>query len=252
MLFDSFLDIYKPSIFYDKKTKKLMTYNLIRRFLFHVLVILISLFLSIVGCYAQNNHPSDFIPKGYIEFEKLFEDLNKDGQEDCILIIKKTDKDKHVIDHYNRKVDRNRRGIIVLFKNENGYQLADKNYTCFSSENEDGGIYFPPQLWIEFQRGNLIIHYGYGRYGYWRYIFRFQESNFKLIGYDSSDNYGPRTNKETSINFLTKKKLIRKNINENATGGDEIFKETWSEIEIENLIKLSEIKDFDEFNLDDY
>jgi|TARA_B110000114_G_scaffold91919_1_gene96988 hypothetical protein len=45
---------------------------------------------------------------------------------------------------------------------------------------------------------------------------------------------------------------MRKNTNENAIGGDEIFKETWSNIEIENLIKLSEIKSFDELYMYNY
>ena len=210
------------------------------------------LYLTIISCGAQSKEPNDFIPKGYIEFEKHFGDLNKDGQNDCVIIIKKTDKSNIVINRFDKKVDRNRRGIIVLIKNESGYQLTDRNYDCFSSENEDGGVYYPPELWIEFEKGNLIVQYGHGRYGFWRYIFRLQDSNFKLIGYDSSNNRGPLIEVETSINFLTKKKLMRKNTNENAIGGDEIFKETWSNIEIENLIKLSEIKSFDELYMYNY
>ncbi|MDA7706243.1 MAG: hypothetical protein P8P13_04850 [Flavobacteriaceae bacterium] len=214
--------------------------------------ILLLLCITLIGCKAQTNELHDFIPKGYIEFEKYFGDLNKDGQDDCVLIIKKIDENNIVINQYDEKVDRNRRGIIILFKNENGYQLADRNYDCFSSENEDGGVYMPPELWIEFEKGNLRVHYGHGRYGFWRYTFRFQDSNFKLIGYDSSNNRGPLIEEETSINFLTKRKLVRKNTNQNAEGGDEIFKETWSNIEIANLINLSEIESFDELLMYDY
>lgn len=216
------------------------------------LKILLFFLLTILGCKAQQNEPSDFIPREYTEFEKYFGDLNKDGLKDCVLIIKKTDTTNIVTNRFDKKVDRNRRGIIVLFKNEKGYQLADKNYNCFSSENEDGGVYFPPDLWIEIKNEKLYIHYGHGRYGYWKYTFQFQNSKFELIGYDSSSNHGPITNTETSINFLTKKKLIKENTNENAEGGDEIFKETWNNIEIENLIKLSEIKDFDELEMYNY
>ena len=216
------------------------------------LKILPLLFLTVIGCKAQNNEFSDFIPQGYVEFEKHFGDLNKDGQDDCVIIIKKTDKNNLVTNRFDKKVDRNRRGIIVLLKNGENYQFADKNYNCFSSENEDGGVYFAPELWIEFQRGNLIVHYGHGRYGFWRYVFRFQDSNFKLIGYDSSSNRGPIINGTTSINFLTKKKLIKENTNEDAESGDETFKETWSDVKTENLIELSEIKDFDELKIRNY
>ena len=51
---------------------------------------------------------------------------------------------------------------------------------------------------------------------------------------------------------MTKKKLTKENTNENAEGGDEIFKENWNDIEIDNLIKLSEIKDFDELDMYNY
>ncbi|EDP98021.1 hypothetical protein U8527_18660 [Kordia algicida OT-1] len=210
-------------------------------------------FLVVVfGCNAQHKKPADFIPEGYVKFEEYFGDLNKDKQEDCVLIIKKVDKKNIVFNRFDKEVDRNRRGIIILFKHKNGYQLADKNYNCFSSENEDGGVYFPPQLSIEFKRGNLIVHYGHGRYGFWSYTFRFQEANFKLIGYDESSNRGPVTLSEISINFLTKKKLIRENTNQDAEGGDEVFKETWKDVKIEKLIKLSEIKDFDELEMYKY
>ncbi|TVZ49859.1 hypothetical protein [Olleya sp. Hel_I_94] len=210
------------------------------------------LLLTVIGCKAQDKETSDFIPKGYVEFEKYFGDLNKDGQDDCVIVIKQTDTNNIVTNRFDKKVDRNRRGIIVLFKNGKGFELADKNYNCFSSENEDGGVYFSPDLWIEIKNEKLYVHYGHGRYGYWEYTFRFQNSNFELIGYDSSSNRGPVTSTETSINFLTKKKLIKENTNENAEGGDEIFKETWNNIEIENLIKLSEIKDFDELDMYNY
>ncbi|EAZ79295.1 hypothetical protein [Algoriphagus machipongonensis] len=217
-----------------------------------IILILPFFLLTILGCKAQNNQPSNFIPKGYAEFEKYFGDLNKDGLEDCVLIIKKSDTANIVTNRFDKKVDRNRRGIVVLFKNEKGYELADKNYNCFSSENEDGGVYFPPELWIKIENEKLYIHYGHGRYGYWEYTFRYQNSNFELIGYDSSSNRGPITMTETSINFLTKRKLVKENTNENAEGGDEIFKETWNNIEIDNLIKLSEIKDFDELDMYNY
>ncbi len=217
-----------------------------------ILLILPFFLLTILSCKAQDKEPSDFIPKGYAEFKKYSGDLNKDGLEDCVLIIKKTDSTNVVMNRFDKKVDRNRRGIIVLFKNANDYELADKNLECFSSENEDGGVYFAPELWIEIKDNKLYIHYGHGRYGYWKYTFRFQKSNFELIGYDSSSNRGPVTNRETSINFLTKKKLTKENTNENAEGGDEIFKENWYDIEIDNLIKLSEIKDFDELDMYNY
>lgn len=124
----------------------------------NTLLILPFFLLTVLGCKAQDKEPSDFIPKGYAEFEKYFGDLNKDGLDDCVLIIKKTDTTNIVTNRFDKKVNRNRRGIVVLFKKEKGYELTDKNYSCFSSENENGGVYFPPELWIKIENEKLYIH----------------------------------------------------------------------------------------------
>jgi hypothetical protein len=144
-----------------------------------------------------------------------------------------------------------------LFSKNDQYELVIKNYDCFSSENEDGGVYLPPELSIEIKKGNLYIHYGHGRYGYWHYTFRHQNSDFELIGYDGSSNRGPVTQYVTSINFLTKKKLTRDNLNKDKENSHEEYVEddfvdTWENIIIEKLLKLSEIKDFDELDMSMY
>ena len=213
---------------------------------FTVLIIAIAQYSC--GQIKKVTDPISFIPKEYVIFEKVFGDLNMDGLPDCVLIIKGTDKTKIINDEYRGKLDRNRRGIIVLFKKNDHYDLATKNYDCFSSENEDGGVYFPPELSVEIKKGKLYVTYGHGRYGYWGYTFRFQKSDFELIGYDES-NGAVVISSETSINYLTKIKATKKNINENAEGGDEVFKKTNKKIQVKKLIKLSEIKDFDGLTL---
>lgn len=216
------------------------------------LFILFTTFFTAIlfGQTEQSKKLSDFLPKGYVISEKVNGDLNKDGIEDIVLIIKGTDKNKIIKDEYRSELDRNRRGIIVFFNKKDYYELASKNYDCFSSENEDGGVYFPPELSVEIKKGNLCVHYGHGRYGYWKYTFRFKNSDFELIGYDGS-NGGAVIESETSINFLTKKKLEKVNVNKNAEGGDEVFKQVWKNININRLIKLSEIVDFDKFEIPD-
>jgi hypothetical protein len=199
------------------------------------------------------DNSSDFIPKGYVIYkeegrDEIKGDLNKDGLEDLVIVIKGTDKSK-VIQHETRgELDRNRRGIIVLSNTGTHYELAVKNNSCFSSENEDGGVYYAPELDVSIEKGNLIVHYAHGRYGYWQYTFRHQNQDFELIGYDASYNRGPVTQYETSINFLTKKKLIRDNLNKDDDGDNyvEKFKDTWEKLPVKKLFKLSEIKDFDE------
>jgi hypothetical protein len=197
--------------------------------------------------------PTEFVPAGYVVFAKIRGDLNKDNQVDYVFILKGTDKGKFVKDEYRGELDRNRRGIIVALSNQDGYELALENRDCFSSENEDGGVYFAPELDVTISKGNLSVHYGHGRYGYWTYSFRYQNSEFELIGYDSNQNRGPVVERSTSINLLTKKMRIRENVNMNAEqDGDEKFKETWKKFALVRPIRLREVADFDDFDVESF
>jgi hypothetical protein len=196
--------------------------------------------------------PMDYIPKGMVLFDKVSGDLNKDGIADLVLMIKGTDKSNFVQDEYRGELDRNRRGILVLLKHKEGYELASKNLDCFSSENEDGGVYYAPELSLDIRKGKLYVEYRHGRYGYWTYTFRYQNGDFELIGYDSTSSRGPVINSDKSINFLTKRMQERVNTNETAESGEEVFKETWKDIKLDKTIKLSEIEDFDELYFPEY
>ncbi len=236
------------------------------------ILVLISILIGTLGCNNTKNNkaaakeevvqyavktnieiktkPGDFVPAGYIVFEEIFGDLNKDGLEDCVIIIKGTDKNRVIKDEYRGELDQNRRGIIILFKKNAGYELAIKNDSCFSSENEDGGGYYAPDLSFDIVKNNLYIHYSHGRYGYWKYTFSFMHPDFELIGYDKSEDSGPVINREISINYLTKKKVVKQNTNKNAEEeGDELFEQTITNITITKRIRLSEIKDFDNLNI---
>lgn len=199
---------------------------------------------------ADKQRITDFIPKGYKLFEKISGDLNKDGLEDCVLIIKATRKDGFVKDFKDEVVDRNRRGIIILFTEKDGYKLASKNYNCFSSENEDGGVYFSPELGVIIKDSKLYLHYYHGRYGYWEYCFRYQDSDFMLIGYESIGSHGPTVLGKVSINFLTGVRYDDDNINKYDDDAEEKFVRKVIKLKKEPLKKLSEIDDFDELEIE--
>lgn len=199
---------------------------------------------------ADQKRITDFIPKGYKIFEKISGDLNKDGLDDCVLIIKATRKDGFERDYEGKLIDRNRRGIIVLFSEEKGYKVAVKNYNCFSSENEDGGVYFAPYLSIDIRNSKLFVHYAHGRYGYWEYCFRYQDSDFMLIGYESFGSQGPTVLGKVSINFLTGVRYDDDNVNKYDDDAEEKFVRKVIKLKKEPLKKLSEIDDFDELEIE--
>jgi hypothetical protein len=198
------------------------------------------------GQPVLKQNANDFIPQGFVLSGTSIGDLNKDGVDDKVLLVKGTDKGAFEKNDYGELVDLNRRGIIVLFKKDNQYEQVLKNLNCFSSENEDGGVYYAPELSLEIDKGNLYVHYAHGRYGYWKYTFRYRNSDFYLIGYDTSEG-GEVIDKETSINFLSKKKQVKVNTNSSAEGGDEEFTETWTNITVTKLLKLRDIKEFENF-----
>ena len=194
--------------------------------------------------------PKEFVPKGYTLFQQYKGDLNKDGKPDVVLMIKGTEESKWVDDEYRGRLDRNRRGLIILFKRDGGYELIAENDECFSSENEDGGVYYAPELSLEINKNRLIISYLHGRYGYWSYIFRYQNNDFELIGYDGYSSRGPVTLRILEVNFSTRTCVYKENINADDDEAEEKFKVKTIKFKRENLIKLSEITDFDELDLD--
>lgn len=194
----------------------------------------------------------DFLPPGYVVVKKVFGDLNKDRQADVVLIIKGTSQ-SNFVKHGNRGLlDGNRRGLIVGLKKGDHYELALENRSCFSSENEDGGVYFPPELHIFVEKGNLRLHYAHGRYGFWTYTFRYQDADFKLIGYDSSENHGPVVDRSASINFLSKTMLIRENLHsvEKRFPTRNKFKETSKSFVFAQLVSLRTVSDFDQLDVE--
>ena len=194
--------------------------------------------------------PEEFIPDGYVLFSGCEGDLNKDGKPDVVLMIKGTEESKWVDHEYRGRLDRNRRGLIILFKRDGGYELIAENDECFSSENEDGGVYYAPELDFYIKNNTLILHYAHGRYGYWKYIFRYQNNDFELIGYFGSCDRGPVVLYITDVNFSTRTCVYKENINADDDEAEEKFKVKTIKFKRKNLIKLSEITDFDELDLD--
>ena len=196
--------------------------------------------------------PKEFVPKGYTLFQQYKGDLNKDGKPDVVLMIKGTEESKWVDDENRGRLDRNRRGLIILFKRKNGYEQILRNDTCFSSENEDGGIADAPELELEISKNTLQIYFAHGRYGCWNYIFRYQNNDFELIGYNHNRRIRLVTYYNLDINFTKRTRVYEENLNADGDEKEERFKVTKSKIRRKKLIKLSEIADIDKLNWGDF
>jgi hypothetical protein len=210
---------------------------------------------TIVSAQAQRKTPYEFVPETCL-YKEFWGDLNKDDIDDCVLIIQSTDSTGFVTDERTGiAINRNRRGVIITFKKGENYELMLQNTDFLESDNEDGGVYFAPELSVEIKRGNLIFSYEHGRYGSWKYTFRYKNNDFQLIGYDSFVGSGQYTKTEYSINFLTKKmKTTIYDEREDEPDPKYPPKIQWKDIEVDKFCKLSEGTIDDVFNyvFDDY
>lgn len=214
---------------------------------FNITILLLTLSMSFLS--AQETNPHAFIPAELVLIDEIWGDLNHDGFDDCVLFVKHSNKDSIVVNRFDKIVDRNRRGLIVLFQTTNGFELITQNLSCFSSENDDGGVYYPPQLNIFIDSSCLIIDYNHGRYGYWTYQFEYHENAFDLIHFNSSTNYGPVVQSTTTINFVSKQKIVKVNENRFEDTNEEIYTTTTTTLVDTSHFQLSIITNFDELNL---
>lgn len=193
--------------------------------------------------------PEPFLLGDYRVMDVIEGQLDNQKQEDLVLLIKGTDAKHFLPDQWNQHVvDKNRRGLVIFFKTDDGYQKIVENPTIFASENEDGGVYFPPELSIDINKGLLKFHYGHGRYGYWDYTFRYNDKagDFELIGFDRTESNGPVTTSITSMNFLTGKIKVLTNPDDSNENFDvKKFSEQWKSFKTPAPIQLKNISDIE-------
>ena len=206
----------------------------------------VSEFISIseTNAITPSKTPEDLLSAGDEILEKITGDLNGDGIDDVVIFTKQT---IHEDDWYG-----NRRGIYIAFKKGEFYELAAVMPGCFGSRGDSGPIT------IEIKEGKLYIHEIFSSFVNHNWTFRYQNNNFELIGFDAYDretkfyerfNTNLMTETTASINFLTKKVVVKTVIWEEDL--NEVFNEEeriW-DILLETLVKLTDIKQFDVFDI---
>ena len=226
----------------------------------NVLIVLLTTFCF--NLYAQNNNPivqkkgtnvKAFLPNGWKIIYEVKGDLNKDNLTDYVMIIENTDR-KNIIKNDGmgaKELNVNPRMLLVLIKDKNGYTLAARNQKFIPTQNDTTSTCLADPLAetgaISIVKGTLILSYQYwlscGSYGVTnnKYIFRFQDNKFKLIGFEG-DSFSRSSGEENniSINFFTKKK--------SETSGGNMFDEKvnkpktrWKNISWKALLALDEM-----------
>ncbi|MFC4211835.1 hypothetical protein ACFOWA_11615 [Pedobacter lithocola] len=227
------------------------------------LIIILLLFVGIKHSIAQTKQQTikktaskitDFIPPKWKLIAEAKGDLNKDGLEDCALVIENTD-DKNFISNADRlggdTLNINPRYLLVIFKKSNSvYELVTKNTSLIPPINSQDSPCltdpFAENGGIEINKGLLSVHlqnfYSCGAWEVYNfdYIFRYQNRQFELIGYNKSSLHrssGEETSK--TISFSTMKMNYTSGINAFKDGNKP--KTVWKNIKPRKLLSLQTI-----------
>ncbi|MDM1383910.1 hypothetical protein [Myroides marinus] len=191
----------------------------------------------------------EYVPKNWKIVSTAKGDLNKDGIEDLVLIVKDNDASNRIKNESlgQELLDVNSRNLLILFKDKSGnYTLADSNSNGFipSENSTENPCLSDPFTGVNIVKNILILDFNYwyscGTYfvSNISYKFRYQNNNFELIGVEESSfsrSSGEQT--DTSINFSIKKKEVTTGLNEFHESNPVTTK---SSIEISELFKLKD------------
>lgn len=189
-----------------------------------------SLFLIILLANPVLAEPSDiwvrWVPTGWKLKSSTTGDLNRDGLSDAALVIEQNNPENFLPNEElgSKVLNVNPRRLLILFNTPQGYKKVvsrddllptqhDANSPCLEDPLSEGGV--------AISRGTLMIRLQYwlscGGWGVTnrKFTFRYENSRFRLIGFDTSEfarNTGEKT--ESSINYLTGKIKITTGLNE--------------------------------------
>ncbi|MDD6356601.1 MAG: hypothetical protein PUG15_00685 [Bacteroidales bacterium] len=139
-----------------------------------------------------NEIRSKIINAGFVEEEEtsIGADFNEDGLRDYIMVIKGTDSSKIVPWWHDNTMlaNRNPRGILAIVNKSSCFEVVMQNTDFLDSGEEDGGVYFAPEMDLEIRGNCLYINYWHGRYGSWYYKFKFKNNDFEFAEYSSAES----------------------------------------------------------------
>ena len=191
-----------------------------------------------------------FVPKGWMLEKQQSGDLNKDGQDDLLLLLR-MDEAKNILQNEGlgqNPFDTNPRILALAFGKGAGkpFELALENHTLIARPEdpvledvlgETGGV--------DIDRGTLkVVLYLFSSVGSWSigtttFRFRHGARGFELIGYDSSTTERNSGNvEEVSINYLTGKVSIG-----TGTIADDKLKVKWRKLKKKPLLTIDDIGD---------
>ncbi|WP_051205453.1 hypothetical protein [Salinimicrobium xinjiangense] len=164
------------------------------------------------------------IPTNYSIVDTVTGDLDKDSIKELVVA-------------YNTAPENGIEGVsreLIIYK------LKDKKWTVWKASSQalygsrDGGMMGDPFGQIEIQNGILLISQNGGSSWKWGFTdkYRFQDGEFYLIGYTSSDGKPCEQWRQVDFNLVTGNLVVKKEYEDCETKEQEIYKR-----EYESLLK---------------
>lgn len=191
-----------------------------------------------------------FVPKGWRLEQQQSGDLNKDGQDDLLLLLR-SNEPKNVLKNDGlgqNPFDTNPRILAVAFGNGAGksFTLGLENHTLIARTEDPVMEDLVGETGaVAIERGTLKVTLSlFSSAGSWSagnstFRFRHGKRGFELIGYDNvSTQRNTGEVEEVSINYLTGKVQIS-----TGTIEDDKLKDKWRKIAKKKLLLLEEIGD---------
>jgi hypothetical protein len=162
---------------------------------------------------------ADFVPRGWrIEFQSKG-DLDKDGRDDVVLVLRMDDP-ANIVDNEGlgaSDFDTNPRLLAVLFAADVGYRLAVQDHALIPRpDNPVMADYLEGGDAVAVRRGAFAVRlHSWASAGSWSmgnttFTFRHQDGCFRLIGYDTASVHrGSGETWESSLNFPAGKAVFK-------------------------------------------
>jgi hypothetical protein len=162
---------------------------------------------------------ADFVPRGWrIEFQSKG-DLDKDGHDDVVLVLRMDDP-ANIVENEGlgaSEFDTNPRLLAVLFAGDAGYRLALQDHALIPRpDNPVMADYLEGGDAVSVRRGAFTVRlHSWASAGSWSmgnttFTFRYQDGCFRLIGYDTTSIHrGSGETWESSLNFPAGKAVFK-------------------------------------------